>query len=444
MKITTRRLVRFITLLTAVFIVLIVRNFILMNENKKYERKVSHSYTRNMEELATSVDSLSASLEKEMYAGTGQMHRKLAQQIYLQCAEAKTALSVLPVKQTALEKTYRFLSQAGNYALAVSEKIGEGEKISDEDYQNISALYKFSKELSEDLWELEKAVSSGEVNFIKNLSIDEENVPDVISGFTNTDENSESYPRLIYDGPFSDNIMEKKPEMTKSAEEVTKNKALGRASMVLNINSTDFVRTENVDGDMPAWRFSTKDGKTSCEVTKQGGYVSYFLKSRSVSKSRLSNEEAVKKAEEFLKDTGIISMETTYYQAEENVLTVNFAYKDVDKVIYPDLVKVSIALDDGEILGLDSRGFFTNHRERNYPEKLFSQSRAEQEVSPKLEVQSHRLTVIPKENTDEVLCYEFRCKSESGRNVLVYINAQTGEEEQILILLETPGGTLTI
>ena len=39
---------------------------------------------------------------------------------------------------------------------------------------------------------------------------------------------------------------------------------------------------------------------------------------------------------------------------------------------------------------------------------------------------------------------EFRCRAENGRNVLVYINAQTAEEEQILILVESKSGTLTV
>ena len=125
-------------------------------------------------------------------------------------------------------------------------------------------------------------------------------------------------------------------------------------------------------------------------------------------------------------------------------MTINYAYKDVDKIIYPDLVKISVAMDNGEILGYDVRGFITNHKERTYPQKLFSETRAESIVSSKLKITGHRLAVIPKANTEEVLCFEFKCKAENGRNVLVYINAQTGTEEQILMLEELESGTLTI
>ena len=44
----------------------------------------------------------------------------------------------------------------------------------------------------------------------------------------------------------------------------------------------------------------------------------------------------------------------------------------------------------------------------------------------------------------EVLCHEFKCQNESGGHVLVYVNAQTGQQQKILLLLEDESGTLVI
>ena len=41
-------------------------------------------------------------------------------------------------------------------------------------------------------------------------------------------------------------------------------------------------------------------------------------------------------------------------------------------------------------------------------------------------------------------CYELKCSDEKGREVKIYINADTGREEQILILMIDENGTLTI
>ena len=53
------------------------------------------------------------------------------------------------------------------------------------------------------------------------------------------------------------------------------------------------------------------------------------------------------------------------------------------------------------------------------------------------------LAVIPTEWQTEILCYEFKGKVED-REFLVYINAETGEEEDILVIKDTPNGTLTM
>ena len=319
--------------------------------------------------------------------------------------------------------------------MAVSERLINGEEITDEEYENISSLYDFSKELSEDMWELESSVNSGEIALTQTGS-QQSDPPTVTEGFSDFEGSFESYPSLIYDGPFSDNIMERTPRMTSEAENVSQTKALERCSLGLNMNSTVFTDISEVEGKMPCWRFSNEDKTVACEVTKQGGYISYFLKSRISESTELTNEQGVKAAEDFLDDLGILSMKTTYYENIDNVLTVNFAYND--------LIKVSVAMDDGEILGFDAKGFLVNHYDRDIPEADISQSRAKESVSPRLEIVSGRLALIPTDGLEEKLCYEFRCRAENGRNVLVYINAQTAEEEQILILVESKSGTLTV
>ena len=443
MDIPKRNAVRIVSFTVAVVGVLAVRNIQLMSSEKRALRSVSYTYSRAMGDLCDAVENVSDTLEKELYAGSGKMHQSLAVKLYREASSAKAALAQLPIEELQLENTYKFLSQVGNYSMAVSERLMNGEEITDEEYENISSLCDFSKELSEDMWELESSVNSGEIALTQTGS-QQSDPPTVTEGFSDFEGSFESYPSLIYDGPFSDNIMERTPRMTSEAENVSQTKALERCSLGLNMNSTVFTDISEVEGKMPCWRFSNEDKTVACEVTKQGGYISYFLKSRISESTELTNEQGVKAAEDFLDDLGILSMKTTYYENIDNVLTVNFAYNDLDVCCYTDLIKVSVAMDDGEILGFDAKGFLVNHYDRDIPEADISQSRAKESVSPRLEIVSGRLALIPTDGLEEKLCYEFRCRAENGRNVLVYINAQTAEEEQILILVESKSGTLTV
>ena len=55
---------------------------------------------------------------------------------------------------------------------------------------------------------------------------------------------------------------------------------------------------------------------------------------------------------------------------------------------------------------------------------------------------SEGLALIPTKWHTEVYCWEFKGKVEDNE-FLVYINAQTGKEEDILLIVNTPDGTLT-
>ena len=51
--------------------------------------------------------------------------------------------------------------------------------------------------------------------------------------------------------------------------------------------------------------------------------------------------------------------------------------------------------------------------------------------------------MIPTEYQTELLCWEFKGKVEE-REFLVYINVESGKEEDVLLILDTPNGTLTV
>ena len=53
------------------------------------------------------------------------------------------------------------------------------------------------------------------------------------------------------------------------------------------------------------------------------------------------------------------------------------------------------------------------------------------------------MALIPTDGLNEVKCYEFNVTGENNQQILIYINCDTGAEEDILILLKTDGGTMT-
>lgn len=439
-----RTLIRVISFAVIAAAVLLIKNLMLMKENRDAMLSIENNYSRAIEELSAAADNIKNTLQKELYAGTADMHSKLSQQLWRDSSTAKAALAQLPVEALQLENTYKFLSQVGNYALAVSEKVREGKEVTREEYDRLSALYEFSKRLCTDMWELENGLADGSLTLTEAKKSSEKAPPSVTDGFTDFEEGFDSYPTLIYDGPFSDHIMEKQPLMTGGKETVAQDVAHRRASGALGIDIERLDITLNEDGKMPSYLFTARDGSAACAVTKQGGYISYFLKSRDVITGGISKQEALEAADKCLDSIGVSSMKRTYHEEIGNILTVNYAYYQDDICCYTDLIKVSVAMDNGEIVGYDARGYLVNHCHRIFDPKRKSVLDLQKKVSPHLTVLSRQLAVIPSDSTEELLCYEYKCATKDGTHVLVYFNAYTGKEEQILILFESESGTLTM
>lgn len=440
-----RTMIRIFAFAAAAFAVLLTRNIILMKEKRTALLTLKSAYSRAVEELSTAADNIKNTLKKELFAGTADMHQKLSQQLWRDSSTAKAALSQLPTEELGLENTNKFLSQVGNYSLAMSEKVREGEKISDEEYENLSRLYDFSEQLCGDMWELEGKVADGSIPLDgETAPSDQEQPPTVADGFEDFEEGFDSYPTLVYDGPFSDHIMEKKPLMTEGKSDIDRDKALEKASGALNIDMSMLTEVIEEEGKMPSYLFCDSEGEVACAVTKQGGYISYFLKSRQVMSENISVEAALEAADKCLDDLGLNNMQRTYYENINHIMTVNYAYTEGDVCCYTDLIKVSVSMDSGEIIGYDARGYLVNHQKRSFEEKRKSVLDVKKQLSPKLKELSRGLALIPSDSQEELLCYEFKCEAPDGTHVLVYFNAYTGKEEQILILFESESGTLTM
>ncbi len=164
---------------------------------------------------------------------------------------------------------------------------------------------------------------------------------------------------------------------------------------------------------------------------------------RDVTAEILSNEEADNKGKEYLEKRGYTNMKETYYLKQEGIMTINYAYVQDGVVMYPDLIKVKVALDNGDILGVETTGYLNNHTVRDISNIKITKEEAKKTLNSQLNIESEGMAVIPTEWQTEILCYEFKGKVDDTE-FLVYINAENGREEDILVIKDTPNGILTM
>ena len=210
---------------------------------------------------------------------------------------------------------------------------------------------------------------------------------------------------------------------------------------IKNIKNNGFVE----NGSIPVYRFEiiTNENKTiGISISKKGGHVVFMNYNREITEEKITEQEAIQKGKEYLLTKGIKDMEETYYLKENGFITINYAYKQNDTTIYSDLIKVKIALDDGEIIGLETTGYLNCHYYRKIPTNKITLEEARKKLTNNAQITGEKLAMIPTEWGTEVFCYEFKGTIENI-DFLAYINAETGEEEDILIITNTPNGTFT-
>lgn len=440
-----RTFIRIISFSIAIIISLFVYMANTFNTARNYRLKLEYSYLRALDDLSEYINNISATLNKTVYVGTPELLNLLSTNLWRESNGAKISLSQLPVGTLNLDETYKFLSQVGDYSFNISKKVSDGISLTDEERKNIKILTEFSTNLRDQIMILQDGVRSGYINFEKVNSMSSSDKVSSVSigdGFEDFQQMFSSYPKLIYDGPFSDHILDKNPEKLVGLDEVSKEIAKQKASLVSGIDINKLKDDTDEYGKMPSYCFTTDE--VSVSITKAGGLVSYMINSRAVQDINISDEDAKNKANEYIKMLDIPNLEETYHETSNNIMTINYAHKENGIIYYTDLIKVSVALDSGDIVGFDARGYIVNNKSRKTPDTKVTLEKAKSIISPLLNIEKSRLTVIPSSNIEEVLTYEFLCTTEDGQKVLVYVNANTGKEEQILILIIGENGIFTI
>ncbi|WP_195543214.1 germination protein YpeB [Massiliimalia timonensis] len=442
-----RGIVRVVSFAAALILGLSFFCYTNLKRAQKSELQLEYQYLKNIDDLTTHMDNIDNTLLKLLYSGSPTTMTPLASKLWRETGFAKECLSNLPVGSLRLENTYKFLSQAGDYTVSLSRQLADGNMISEEERENLTTLKGYTHSFLQEVLAVQDGVRSGSLSFERvkedvSQTKDQVQTASFTEGFQEFEEGFSSYPTLIYDGPFSDNLLEREPEMVKSAKEVSREEAKSSVAKLLKISTDELKDDSDEAGKMPSYCFYSDN--LNVAVTKQGGYLSYLVNSRQIGERSVSEEDCLQAAARFLNSMGYSSMKQTYYEINGNLITINYAATQDKVTCYPDLMKVSVAMDTGEVVRYDARGYLTNHKTRSDLAPTIEQGTLTEKISPLLTIQKTSLCVIPSDGTSEKFCYELECISEQGDHVLVYINAQTGKEEQLLILYIDENGTLTL
>lgn len=436
-----------------VFLIIIaVLITVLVRKEQDSKQASENSYNMAFYSLVDYVENVETYLAKSLISSTPEHGAETLTNVWREANLAQSYLSRLPIESQELENTEKFLNQVSDYSYSLSRKNIYNESLSDEDLKNLKDLHNYSVELENTLNQLSEDINSGRIkwNELSNkgtVAFAQQVSTQTNDSFSNLEENFHEYSGLIYDGAFSEHITssEKKGLTGNDIDEETAKQKVAEfvgQENIKEIQSLGF--SENAT--IPEYNFSVKtnlENDITISVSKKGGHIIYMNSNRTVNSEIISQEEANEKGKEFLNNKGLNNMKETYYLKQDGIVTINYAYTQNDVVVYSDLIKVKVALDNGEVLGIEATGYLNNHTQRDTSKVKISKEEAKKTLNKDLEISSEGLAIIPTEYNTEILCYEFKGKVDD-REFLVYINAENGREEDILIITNTPNGTLTM
>ena len=385
-------------------------------------------------------EGMSVNFRKLLVAGERGQMQALLNDTALQTQGALSNLALLPLGQQTVSATLKFINQAGDFAAALSVRLGNGGELTEQDAETLESLSRAAAAFSVSMGRLLERYERGEAVFDADdydATGDESLYP-----LTGT---AAEYPVLLYDGPFSDGRSDgefKGLEGLAEVDEATARQALTAFIGVPRVAEVEYAGESTIPVACYEYNVRAGDYRLNAGVTKQGGEVLYMLFDGTAGEVRLTNRQGIDAARAFLLSRGYGEMEMSFSSAFDGILTVNFAAVQNGVVLYPDLVKVQVSLADGEVVGLEAANYLMNHVPRALEIPALTEQDAVARIGGALTPVGARLCVIP-ENAEEYLCYEVRATS--GQDTfLAYIDAMTGVERRLMQVVSGENGELVM
>ena len=416
---------------------------------RAWEVRAENQYNRSFSELALHVAGLETQLAKAAVANSPKQQARLFTEAWRQAYHAQEDIGQLPLASVELARTKDFLSKVQSFSFGMLSEVGQGKAMSDEKWKTLQGLHRQARYLSGELFALQERILEGAERW---LSVDRVNMGAMTADLSQRLETNKVTKSFMMMEDGLRRLPEPEIEGTPAGFQpepkgltgprVAMEEARKIALRFLERDGGEYQADYDgeIKGKFPLYLFNLKrEGgergrgaeAARLAVSVKGGHVAWMLRERMVPARELSLEEAAEKAREFLRKREYPEMVPISIEEFRNAAIISLARKNGETIIQPETIKVQVALDNGEILGMEAIPYLTfRDPERKLPSPRLTPAEARKKLHPRLRVEGVKRVVILNDRFQETLCYECDAYLDKER-FLIYINALTGEEENI-------------
>jgi spore germination protein len=405
--------------------------------------KAENQYQRAFHDLSFHMDKLNNELGNTLAVNStsNDSYRKGLVNVWRLTSQAQSDINQLPLSLLPFNKTEDFLANMANFSYRTSVRDLTKQPMNQDELGTLNALYTHSKELSSELRGVQNKVLANNLRWMDvevAIASQKENQDNtIIDGFKTVDKKVGAYPEINW-GPGNTTVFQTSNVQALFGKDMTAQEIKQKAASFLN--SPDTSRMSIVENGSSGKSYQTytvtipssksNDSDIHMEYTKKGGQLVYFMNARNVPSTKVGIRQARDAANEFLDQHGYKDMSAVSFDQYQNIATMVFAKRQNNIIVYPEKLSVKVALDNGEITGLQATDYVLSQKDRKLDAPKLTVEEAHKTLSPKLEVTKESLAVIKNDLDQEVLCHEFIGKM-NGNMYRVDVNGETGVEEKI-------------
>lgn len=427
-------------LMLATVITLGVYVGIFAKEKDKYMRDIDNYYQSSYYNLVTNFVDIENDLAKAKVMSDSKILKQTLMKINVNCNLAEQNLAIFNTASIKLDNLLKFVNQLGDYSFYVIKELDTGKKMTTSQIQTLNKLWGVSKEYGKILNQMKGYADKG-YSFSQMLGANNKNFGDIIGEIN---QGSIEYPSLIYDGPFSDGVQKREAKGV-VGEVITSEqgkKFVQKYLVGYDIEKINLVSESN--NRIPSFLYEVQlKGSRRCniQIAKKGGLMLMMDLFHETEDPKLTVEQCKKVAEQYCEAIGLPKMTAVWINNNQSTVYINMCYEQNGIINYPDMVKLKISLDTGEVIGYEGLNYAFNHIAREYKKPTISEEDAVINVSAIMQNLQVRLVVIPWQVTKEKLAYEIVGELDNEK-YFVYVDAFTGDELNVLRMIDSNQGEL--
>ncbi|MBA4603707.1 germination protein YpeB [Thermoactinomyces mirandus] len=401
--------------------------------------KAENSYQRAFHDLNEHLERLQAELGKSLALNSPKQMAASMTNVWRLAYSAQNDIGQLPLTLVPFDQAEKYLSKVGRFAYDVGVRDFQKKPLTEKEWKTLETLYEQSKNINNEMQTVQHKVLDKNLRWMDvelAIATEDKNMDNtIIDGFKMVNQKVQEFPEVDW-GPTVNNMEVRVRERARniSGTKISLDEAKQIVARAFGKGSTRGMKAElNKNGDYEtiSVRYSgANHTEVYTELTAKGGHIVWMVFDRPVKKKQLRLNQALEEADRFLERIGYKNMEPIAYDETANIVSYTFVHRQNGVSIYPQTLAVKVALDNGEIMGLQADEYVFNNFRLSKTKPKLTREEARKKLSTHLKVQKSGLAIIYNQSGQPVLCYEF-LGSIKGNQYRVFINANNGEEEYI-------------